>query len=94
MTDETKILFEQLIDTINANRSGMDKIVEAINSPDWWTIGITAVNAVIMVWLGWKQYKLQQQQAILQKRQTESQMLDTYRNQYSIRPVFFYPSVS
>lgn len=84
MTGETRILFEQLIEAINVNQIEIDKIVEAINSPDWWTIGITAVNAVIMVWLGWKQYKLQQQQTILQKRQTESQMFDTYRNLYSI----------
>ena len=84
MTDEAKILFEQLIDTISANQSEMNKIVEAINSPDWWTIGITAVNAVIMVWLGWKQYKLQKQQTILQKRQTEAQVFDTYKNLYSI----------
>ena len=84
MTDETKILFEQLADAINANQVEFNRIVEAINSPDWWVIGITAVNAVIMVWLGWKQYKLQQQQTILQKRQTESQMFDTYRNLYSI----------
>ena len=54
MTGETKILFEQLADAINANQIGINRIVEAINSPDWWTIGITAVNAVIMVWLGWK----------------------------------------
>ena len=49
MTDETKILFEQLADAINANQIEINRIVEAINSPDWWIIGITAVNAVIMV---------------------------------------------
>lgn len=43
----------------------LDKLIEAVeelNSPDWWTIGITVVNALIMIWLGWKQYKLQEQQ--------------------------------
>lgn len=40
----------------------LDKLIEAVNSTDWWTIGITVVNALIMIWLGWKQYKLQEQQ--------------------------------
>ena len=67
MTDETKILF--------------DRLIEAINSPDWWTIGITAVNAVIMVWLGWKQYKLQKQQNKIQEYQTELQKQQTIAQQ-------------
>ena len=64
MTHETQILQE---------------FVEAVNCPDWWTIGITSVitiiNAAIMVWLGWNQYKLQ-------KRQTEAQEYDIYRKLY------------
>ena len=70
MTDETKILFEQLI--------------EAINSPDWWVIGITIVNAGIMVWLGWEQYRLQQQQTKLQKQQTIAQQRQTEALEYEI----------
>ena len=69
MDNETKQIFEQLIEAINNNRVDSSQLVEAVdklNSPDWWTIGITSaitvVNAAIMVWLGWKQYKLQQQQ--------------------------------
>ena len=66
MDNETKQIFEQLIEAINNNRIDSSQLVEAVNSPDWWTIGITSaitvVNAAIMVWLGWKQYKLQQQQ--------------------------------
>lgn len=81
MTDETKILFEQLADAINANQIEINRIVEAINSPDWWTIGITAVNAVIMVWLGWKQYKLQKQQNKIQEYQTELQKQQTIAQQ-------------
>lgn len=81
MTDETKILFEQLADAINANQVEFNRIVEAINSPDWWTIGITAVNAVIMVWLGWKQYKLQKQQNKIQEYQTELQKQQTIAQQ-------------
>ena len=45
-------------------------------------IGITVVNAAIMVWLGWRQYKLQQQQTELQKRQTEAQEYEIYRRLY------------
>lgn len=58
----------------------LDKLIEAVDkldSPDWWTIGITVVNALIMIWLGWKQYRLQ-------KQQTNAQEFDTYRNLYNI----------
>ena len=38
-------------------------MIDAINSTDWWTLGIssfiTIVNVAIMVWIGWKQVKLQ-----------------------------------
>ena len=51
MDYESKILLNRLVDE-----------VEKLNSPDCWVIGITLVNALIMVWLGWKQYKLQQRQ--------------------------------
>lgn len=54
---ENEILFERLID--------------AIKTPDWWTIGVTSViaiiNVVIMVWIAWKQYKLQKQQIYIQE---------------------------
>lgn len=58
------------------------ELIETISRPDWWTIGITIVNAVIMVWLGWSQYKLQKQQTELQKRQTEAQEYEIYRRLY------------
>ncbi len=54
---ENEILFERLID--------------AIKTPDWWTLGITSVitiaNVCIMVYLGWMQYKLQKQQVCIQE---------------------------
>ena len=53
----------------------LSELIEVISRPDWWTIGITVVNAAIMVWLGWRQYKLQ-------KRQTESQEYEIYRRLY------------
>lgn len=59
----------------------LQELVKAVNCPDWWTIGITSaitiVNAAIMVWLGWKQYKLQ-------KRQTESQEFGIYKKLFSL----------
>lgn len=58
------------------------ELIEVISRPDWWAIGITVVNAAIMIWLGWRQYKLQQQQTELQKRQTEAQEYDIYRRLY------------
>ena len=60
----------------------LSELIEVISRPDWWTIGITVVNAAIMVWLGWRQYKLQQQQTELQKRQTEAQEYEIYRRLY------------
>jgi hypothetical protein len=60
----------------------LSELIDAIRRPDWWTIGITVVNAAIMVWLGWRQYKLQQQQTELQKRQTEAQEYEIYKRLY------------
>ena len=56
MDYETKIYLDNLIEA-----------VEKLNSPDWWSIGITIVNALIMIWLGCKQYKLQKEQSKLQE---------------------------
>ena len=46
----------------------LNKLVEAVDCPDWWAIGITVVKAFIVAWLGWRQYKLQQRQTELQKQ--------------------------
>ena len=48
---------------MDTNTQILQELVEAVNRPDWWAIGITVVNALIMVWLGWKQYKLQEEQS-------------------------------
>lgn len=53
----------------------LDNLIEAINRPDWWTIGITVVNALIMIWLGWRQYKLQQQQTKQQDYEPNKELL-------------------
>lgn len=61
------------------NRWQFEELIAAINSTDWWTLGITSfitiVNAVIMVRLGLVQNKLQ-------KRQTEAQEYDIYKSLY------------
>lgn len=66
MDYETKIYIDNLIEA-----------VEKLDSPDWWAIGITVVNALIMIWLGWKQYTLQ-------KQQTNAQEFSTYRDLYNV----------
>ena len=83
MTPETQIL-QELVEAIK----NLDIPAEAVNRPDWWTIGITSVitiiNAAIMVWLGVKQYQLQKQQTKLQERQTKQQEYDIYRRLYPL----------
>lgn len=74
-------IYRQLLIEINMTPDTqiLQELVEAVNRPDWWTIGITSaitiINAAIMVWLGWNQYKLQ-------KRQTEAQEYEVYKRLY------------
>lgn len=91
MTNETKILFEQLIETINANQAEMAKIVEAINSPDWWsviaTIFAAVAAAVITYVLGRRQNRLQEQQLKLQEQQNrlQEQQLEIQKHQNELQ---------
>ena len=76
----------------------LEKLIEAVSSTDWWSIGITAVNALIVVALTiWqlclnkkqtiiqeRQNKLQEQQNKLQEQQIRQQEYDTYRRLYSV----------
>ena len=76
----------------------LEKLIGAVDSPDWWSIGITAVNALIVVALTiWqlclnkkqtiiqeRQNKLQEQQNKLQEQQIRQQEYDTYRRLYSV----------
>lgn len=73
MDYETKILLNNLIDEVGR-----------LNDPDWWVIGITIVNALIMAWLGWRQYKLQQRQTKLQEQQTLQQEYEIYSQLYKL----------
>lgn len=83
MTTETQILQE---------------LVEAVSRPDWWAIGITAVNAVIVIVLTlWqlclnkrqtqiqeRQNELQAQQVKLQEQQNRQQDYEVYRRMYAL----------
>ena len=73
MDYESKILLNRLVDE-----------VEKLNSPDWRVVGITFVNALIMAWLGWRQYKLQKQQTKLQEQQVLQQEYDIYSKLYKL----------
>lgn len=66
------------------NRWQFEQLIDALDGPDWWSIGITIVNAMIMVWLGISQYKLQKRQTDLQQRQTEAQEYEIYKRLYSL----------
>ena len=69
MTTETQILQE---------------LVEAVNRPDCWAIGITAVNALFLGWLAWRQYQLQKQQTKLQEQQIRQQEYAIYSQLYKL----------
>ena len=77
MDNETKQIFEQLIEAINNNRVDSSQLVEAVNSPDWWSIAATFFAAVVAAGITWhlgkRQNKLQQQQVEIQKRQNDLQ---------------------
>ena len=66
----------------NESKILIEKLIEAIDSPDWWIIVITLINAIIMLWLGWRQYKLQKQQTYLQKQQVQQQEYELYKQMY------------
>ena len=66
------------------NRWQFEQLIDALDGPDWWSIGVTIVNAMIMVWLGISQYKLQKRQTELQQRQTEAQEYEIYKRLYML----------
>lgn len=84
MTDETKILFEQLADAINANQVEFNRIVEAINSPDWWGIIHTIINTIVIIAIAIVQIRIQRQQTHLQKEQIKQQEYKLYRRMYKL----------
>lgn len=70
MTEETSLQLNKLVESIDGVSGQLELLAENASNPDWWSIGITVVNAAIMIWLGWNQHKLQ-------KRQTEAIDYDT-----------------
>ena len=55
----------------------LEKLIEAVSSTDWWSIGITAVNALIVVALTIWQLCLNKKQTQIQERQNELQEQQT-----------------
>lgn len=54
----------------------LNKLVEAVNSPDWWTILLTAINTIAVIVIAVAQIRLQ-------KRQAKAQEYDLYRRLFS-----------
>ena len=84
MDEESRQVIERLAEAVDSHNATLEQLIEAVNGPDWWTIGITIVNAAIMAWLGWRQYKLQQQQTRLQEWQIRQQEYEIYRQVYKL----------
>ena len=62
----------------------LNKLVDAIDSPDWWAIVLTAINTIAVVVIAFMQIKIQTQQTKLQKRQAETQEYELYKKMASI----------
>ena len=77
MDYETKILLNRLVDE-----------VEKLNSPDWWVIGITVVNALVVAWLAWRQYQLQKQQVKFQEYEMYKELYLFVKDIYDISNSF------
>ena len=84
MDEESRQVIERLAEAVDSHNATLEQLIEAVNGPDWWVIGITIVNAAIMAWLGWRQYLLQRQQTKLQEQQVRQQEYEIYRQVYSL----------
>ena len=60
----------------------LDNLIEAIKSPDWWIIILTAINIGAFVFVAYTQIKLQKQQTQLQKQQSKAQEYEIYKQMY------------
>ena len=85
MTEETNLQLNKLVESIDGVSGQLELLAENATNPDWWSIGITVVNAAIMIWLGWKQNELQQQQLKLQEQQNEIQKYQTKLQEQQVR---------
>lgn len=84
MDEESRQVIERLAKAVDSHNATLEQLIEAVNGPDRWVIGITIVNAAIMAWLGWRQYLLQQQQTKLQEQQTKQQEYSLYNRLYKL----------
>ena len=86
MDNETKQIFEQLIEAINNNRVDSSQLVEAVeklNGPDWWMIVLTTINIVAFILVAYAQLKQQKYQTKLQEEQIQQQEYELYRRMYT-----------
>ena len=86
MDNETKQIFEQLIEAINNNRVDSSQLVEAVeklNGPDWGMIILTTINIVAFILVAYAQLKQQKYQTKLQEQQNKQQEYELYRRIYS-----------
>lgn len=69
------------------------KAIEKLDSPDWWSIAIASVIAVVnagfMIWIGIRQNKLQKQQNELQERQIEVQEQQNYIQGFEMHKMMY-----
>lgn len=65
----------------------LQKLVEAVSRPDWCAIGISAVNALFLGRLAWRQYQLQKRQTKLQEQQVRQQEYAIYSQLYKLLKV-------
>lgn len=87
MDNETKQIFEQLIEAINNNRVDSSQLVEAVeklNGPDWGMIILTTINIVAFILVAYAQLKQQKYQTKLQEQQNKQQEYELYLGMYRI----------
>ena len=58
----------------------LNRLIEVIDSPDWWTIALAIINTIAVIGIAYMQIRIQRQQTKLQKRQTEALDYGLYRN--------------
>lgn len=58
----------------------LDKLIEAVDNPDWWAIILTIINIAAFIFVAITQIRLQKQQTKLQELQIKLQDYDTNRS--------------
>lgn len=85
MNEETQIYLDELVEAVK----NLEGLVEAVDSPDWWSIAVTFFAAVVAAWITWclgkRQNELQEQQLKLQEQQNEIQKYQTKLQEQQIQ---------